>query len=86
MFNRFSGEGAFVGSAMGARVVGLVLEFPRIRAVLDAPWPKGWLPVLVTCVRYAGIRWIPLRADAAAAPRPEDVTELRRSPVLYAVE
>lgn len=86
MFNRLSGESTMVADAQAARAVGLAYEFPRVRAALDAPWPRGWLPVLVSGVRWAGIRWIPLRADAAAGARPEDVTELPRQPLLYAVE
>jgi hypothetical protein len=86
LFNRLSGESAIVGDAQAARAVEMACEFPRIRAELDAPWPRGWLPVLVHGVRYAGIRWIPLRADAGAGARPQDITELPRRRVLYAVE
>jgi hypothetical protein len=86
LFNRLSGESAMVGSAQIGRTLEMVTRYPRVRAVLDAPWPRGWLPVLVDGIRYAGLRWIPLRADAGAGARPEDVTELPRRPVLYAVE
>jgi hypothetical protein len=86
MFNRVCGESALVGNAGVARALEMATRYPRVREVLDAPWPRGWLLVYVDAVRYAGIRWIPLRADAAVEGRPEDVTELPREPVLYAVE
>ena len=41
-----------------------VERYPQLKAVVDRPWPRGWLPVFVTRDTFAGIRWVAVRDDA----------------------
>jgi hypothetical protein len=86
LFNSVGGESVMSSDRGFVQAVGMTEDFPRIAAVLNAPWPSGWLPVFVNRARFGGIRWLPLRADATRGPRPEDVTEVKVKPALYVVE
>jgi hypothetical protein len=53
-----------------------VLPFPKSHEVVWRPWPRGWLPTLVTWKEsFGGIRWLSLGPEADPQARPADTTE-----------
>ena len=55
--------------------VDFVGSFPRCHLALQRPWPRGWLPVMVTGHDFGGIRWFAHQPDADPSARPESITE-----------
>jgi hypothetical protein len=54
-----------------------VAMYPKLKAVIDRPWPLGWVPVLVGNKSFSGIRWVAVRDDAAPEARPGAATDFR---------
>jgi hypothetical protein len=52
-----------------------VERFPKLKAVVDRPWPRGWLPVFVRRDSLAGIRWVAVRDDADPRACPDAATD-----------
>ena len=76
-FNRFGGESIMAGPNDRRFIEPLLTCFPRVKEVAFGRTPPGWLPVVVSRVQFAGVRWLSLRADENGAERPQDVTEPR---------
>jgi hypothetical protein len=76
-FNRFGGESVRAGPNDRSHMEPLLTYFPRVKEIVFGKTPPGWLPVVVSRVQFAGVRWMSLRVDESAGDRPQDVTEPR---------
>jgi hypothetical protein len=77
-FNSFGGETVMAGPNDRGHIDPLIVSFPRVKEVVHGKTQKGWLPVVVSNVRYAGVRWMSLRAHAGGGGRPPDLNEARK--------
>jgi hypothetical protein len=76
-FNGFGGETVMAGPNDRGRIDPMLVYFPRVKEVVHGKTLPGWLPVVVSNVRFTGVRWVSLRADAGVGGRPPDLTEAR---------
>ena len=53
----YGGAHALVYSARRSGWLEEIERYPKLKAVVDRPWPPGWVPVLVSHETFAGIRW-----------------------------
>jgi hypothetical protein len=75
--NRLSGDSVLQADHVSAARFGVLEGFPGIRrAVALHQDYKSWFPVVVHGVRYAGLRWIPMRAGLDEASRPPNFDEV----------
>jgi hypothetical protein len=81
------GAHALVFAARRSGWLEYVERYPQLKAVVDRPWPRGWLPVFVPCdtrdevsgptAPFAGIRWVAVRDDADPMACPDAATDYR---------
>jgi hypothetical protein len=85
--NRLGGEAVIPAAHRVAGWLGILDDFPRVaRAVARHRRYRDWFPVVVDGVRYAGVRWLPMRADVDPATRPENVDEVKQGAHLRVVD
>jgi hypothetical protein len=85
--NRLGGEHVLVVDHMAARWVDLLADFPASREAIERHREyRDWFPVLLHAVRFAGVRWLPMRAGVDESTRPKNVDESSRSGHLRVVE
>jgi hypothetical protein len=75
--DKHGGAYGLVMAARRADWLEFVERYPQLKTVVDRPWPRGWIPVLVTRETFAGIRWLAIRDDADPRARPESATDYR---------
>jgi hypothetical protein len=72
------GANALVYSARRSGWLEEIERYPKFNAIVDRPWPPGWVPVLVANRAFAGIRWVAVHEDAAPEARPDAATDYPR--------
>jgi hypothetical protein len=85
--NRLAGEGIVPVDFVGGGTLGILQQYPAIcRALLDHRPYRDWYPVVIDGVRYAGLRWVPLRSGVEESTRPANVDEVSADGHLRVVE
>jgi hypothetical protein len=85
--NRLSGDIVLPADHRSAGLFGLLEGFPGIRGAVALHHDyQSWFPVVVHGVRYAGLRWIPMRAGLDEATRPPNRDEALTGGHLRVVE
>jgi hypothetical protein len=85
--NGSSGEAAMRVEHRHEGMLGFLQGQPAIRRALAEHRAYGdWYPVVVDCVRHAGLRWLPMRAGLDESTRPAPVDEANRESTLQVVE
>ena len=85
--NRISGEGLHTVDFLRGGIIDILSQYPNIQRALHRHRPyRDWHPVVVDGVRYAGLRWLPMRAGVDESTRPPSEDEVSVRGHLWVVE